>query len=319
MAPKKILEGEGLKLFRLTTEQEGYTKSFDGTEIYFRSVGKGPIPLICCNGLSCNDLFWTYFVRHFRREFQIVTWDYRGHGRSSLKRNPKNYTTLALVKDLQAVLKKLKIKKGIFLGHSLGMQVILELYRRQPECLAGIVSCFGTYGHLMDHFYNSKLSPLIFRLVYFLGTTFPKQSNLLSRIFLTNPLSYWASGVFKVSNTGMMSREEVEQYVQHVLSVDPELFSHLLKSMHESSAEDVLKKVKVPTLVIAGEEDQFTPAWIARKMARLLPKAELMMIHKATHAGLMEQPDLINLRIEKFFEEKFLQKPVPHLPRHRPE
>lgn len=287
------------KLHALTGTREGFVKSFDGTEIFYRSVGRG-LPIVCCNGLVCSSFFWKYFEQQFRRSWQIVTWDYRGHGKSGLKRNPKNYTVPALVHDLEAVVDALEIPPAIFIGHSLGAQVILEYYRRHPKKIAAFISAYGTFGHLMDYFYNSTFSPLIFRLVYYLGTTFPKQSNLISRFFLSNPLSYWAAGILKVMNSGMMNREEVNEYVNHVLSVDPLLFTNLLKSMQESSAEDILKKVKVPTLIVAGDEDQFTPAWISKKMHRLIPESELFMMHKATHAGLVEQPDLFNLRIEKF-------------------
>lgn len=304
---ERITEKGRTKLLQLTTFQEGYATSFDGTSIHYQSVGKG-MPIVCCNGLACSTFFWKYFEKHFRRSYQVVTWDYRGHGQSSLKKSSKNYTIPALVQDLRAVLDALKIEKAILAGHSLGTQVILELYRRHPKRVAAILSCFGTYGHLMDYFYNSSLSPLIFRLVYFLGTTFPQQGNLISRIFLSSPLAYWAGGIFKVMNTGMMSRAECEEYVNHVLSVNPLLFSKLLKSMHEATAEDILPKVKAPTLIIAGEEDQFTPSWISKKMHRLVRGSELLTMHKATHAGLVEQPDLFNLWIEKFLQENVQQK-----------
>jgi hypothetical protein len=39
-------------------------------------------------------------------------------------------------------------------------------------------------------------------------------------------------------------------------------------------------------------------------MHRLVPESELFVMHKATHAGLVEQPDLINLRIEKFIKDR---------------
>ncbi|MBI4197160.1 MAG: alpha/beta hydrolase, partial [Deltaproteobacteria bacterium] len=69
------------------------------------------------------------------------------------------------------------------------------------------------------------------------------------------------------------------------------------------------KKIKVPTLILGGELDQFTPAWISKKMHRLIPNSEILMIHKATHAALVEQPELVNLRIEKFLlEKKLLRK-----------
>ena len=78
----------------------------------------------------------------------------------------------------------------------------------------------------------------------------------------------------------------------------------LLKSAQEHTAEDMLKTIKVPTMIVAGEHDQFTPMWISKKMHRLIPESELFVMNKATHAGLVEQPDLINLRIEKFIQER---------------
>ncbi|MBI2082614.1 MAG: alpha/beta hydrolase [Deltaproteobacteria bacterium] len=299
------MSSKRLKLYQMLTVKEGYAKSFDGTEIYFHSIGEGKIPIICCNGLAVSTFFWIYLEQHFKNRFQVVTWDYRGHGRSSLKKNPKNYTLPALTQDLLAVLKALKIKKGVFVGHSMGTQLILEFYRRYPKYVSAIVSCLGYYGHPMDYFFNISISPLIFRLIYFLGTSFPKQANLISKLFLLwNPLASWMGGILKVMNTGMISREDMNRYINHVTSVEPLLFSTLLKSSQENSAEDLLQKIKVPTLIIAGEDDQFTPAWISKKMHRLIPKSEILNIHRGTHASLVEQPDVIDLRIEKFLKER---------------
>ncbi len=290
------------KLLQLATLKEGFAKSLDGTRISFRAIGKEAPPILCVNGLGVSTFFWTYLEQHFRDRHQVVTWDYRGHGHSELK--TKNYSIEALVQDLRSVVKALRLKKGIFIGHSLGTQVIFEYYRRYPKEVEAIVSCFGYYGHPMDSFYNLTFSPLIMRLVYFLGTTFPKQSNLISRLLLSNPLSFWVAGILKVANTGMVNRADVDRYARHVTSIDPLLFTNLLKSSQESTAEDLLPRIKVPTLIIAGEEDQFTPAWISKKMHRLIPRSEIITLRKATHAGLVEQADLVNLRIEKFLEER---------------
>lgn len=292
------------KLVQIATLKEGFAKGFDGNRIHFQSVGNGKIPLVCCNGVGVSTFFWVYFEDYFRTGHQVVTWDYRGHGKSPLVKNPKHYSVSALVHDLESVLATLKIDKAVFVGHSLGTQVILEFYRRHPKRVSAILSCFGYYGHPFDSFFNLSFSPLLFRLVYFLGTTFPKQSSLISKLLLSNPLSNWVAGILKVMNTGMMNQVDVDRYVNHALSVDPLLFTNLLKSSQESSAEDVLKKVRVPTLIITGEDDQFTPAWISKKMHRLIPKSEIFVMHKATHAGLVEQPELLNLRVEKFLKER---------------
>lgn len=305
----KISERRRGKMITLSTLKEGKVASFDGTELYFRSFGRGNPPIVCCNGLGVGTFFWVYLERAFRTAHQVVTWDYRGHGKSELKKNPKNYNLVALVKDLKALVDGQKLEKPVLIGHSLGVQVILEFYRRWPEKVGGMVLCFGTYGRPMDHFYNSRFSRYLFRVLHEVSLAFPRESNLIGRLLLKNPLSFFLGGVLKVMHTGMIDKKDTERYIEHVLSVDPTFFQLLLKSAQDNSSEDMLRKIRVPALVIAGEYDQFTPVWISKKMHRLVPDSELFIMHKATHAGLVEQPDLINLRIEKFIKDRVL----PHL------
>ncbi len=284
---------------------EGFTKSFDGTKISYRSFGKGTPPLVCCNGLGVGTFFWAYLEKYFRFSQQVVTWDYRGHGKSELLPIPEHYNINALVEDALAVLDRLEIKKGIFIGHSLGTQVMFELYRRCPERIAGLILCFGTYGNVMNTFYNMRASRYLFEICYYLGTTFPKQSNLISTLLLKNPLSFWLGGLLKIMDTGMMKKEDNDRYIKHILAVDPFFFTTLLKSAQDHNAEEVLGAIKVPTLIISGENDQFTPVWLSKKMHRLIPRSELFILKNATHAGLVEQPDAVNLRIDKFIQERF--------------
>ena len=300
----KISERKRGKLVTLSTLTEGDAEGFDGTKLYYRSFGRGDPAIVCCNGLGVGTFFWVHLERAFHALHQVVTWDYRGHGHSALKKNPKNYNLNALVKDMKAVVDHLGIERPILIGHSLGVQVILEFYRRWPERVGGIILCFGTYGRPMDHFYNTRLSRYLFKICYEVALAFPRESTLIGRLVLQNPLSFFLGGVLKVMHTGMINKKDTDRYIEHILSVDPIFFQMLLKSAQEHSAEDVLRTIKVPTLIIAGELDQFTPLWISKKMHRLIPESELFIVHKATHAGLVEQPDLINLKIEKFLQDR---------------
>ena len=296
-------------LVRTTNVKEGMISSFDKTPIYYRySLGKG-IPMVCCSGIGVTEYFWSYFERHFRFKHPLVLWDYRGHGRSGLKDNPKNYSIDALVKDCEAVCKHLKIKKAIFVGYSLGVQVILEIYRRSPQKVVALIPTFGAFGEPMTTFYNTSLSKYLFEIIYWIGTNFPDPGKMVSRLILNNPLSFYVAGLLKFMHTGMMSKEDNDRYMDHLFSVDSKFFLTLLKSAQEHSAEDVLKKIKVPTMIIAGEEDQFTPLWIFKKMHHLIPKSELLVVPHGTHAGIVEQPDLMNLRIEKFIQERLPKRP----------
>ncbi len=302
---KAISRKNSGKLAQLVRLREGYTTSSDGTEVYYKSVGLG-FPIVLCNGMGVSTFFWKYFENTFKHHFQVITWDYRGHGRSGPPKKKSNVSVEALVQDCKAVCDELKVKKALFIGHSLGTQVVLEYYKKHPRYVSGIVSCLGTFGRPMDFFYNSPLSKYIFEILTGIGLLFPKQSNFISQLVIKNPFWYQLGGLLKMINTGMASKADAQQYIDHILSLEPKFFARLSRSVQAHTAEDVLKRLKIPTLIMGGEEDTFTPLWIAKKMHRIIPKSELFIIKRGSHAALVEQPELVNLRIEKFLRERVL-------------
>ncbi|MBI2335734.1 MAG: alpha/beta hydrolase [Deltaproteobacteria bacterium] len=301
---QKTIKNRG-KLAQLIRLKEGFVPSVDGTKIYYKSMGWG-LPIICNNGMGVSTFFWKYLENHFKHQFQVITWDYRGHGLSELPHKSKPLSVLSLVEDCKAVVDALDVKKALFIGHSIGLQVLLEFYHHYPEYVAGIVSCMGTMGRPMDSFYNSPLSVYIFEAATLIGSLFPKQGAKLTSILLKNPFWFEIGGLLKMVNTGMAPKKEVQKYIDHITSLDPEFFTKLTKSIQSHTAEYILKKLRVPTLIVGGEEDYFTPVWIAKKMHRIIQESELFVIKKGSHAALVEQPELINLRIEKFLKEKVL-------------
>jgi pimeloyl-ACP methyl ester carboxylesterase len=56
-------------------------------------------------------------------------------------------------------------------------------------------------------------------------------------------------------------------------------------------------------LVITGDRDPFTPRQLSQQMARRIPGGEILVVRGATHYAMIEYPELVNLRIEKFFRE----------------
>ncbi len=304
LEPQKTSKNRG-KLAQLVRLKEGFTKSSDGTQIYYKSVGVG-IPIICNNGMGVSTFFWKYLENNFKHDFQVITWDYRGHGLSEVPTRKKPLSILSLVEDCKAILDILELDKVIMLGHSIGTQVMLEFYNKYPTHVWGMVSCMGTLGRPMDSFYNSPLSKYIFEAVTLIGTLFPKQGAALTAVLLKNPFWFELGGLLKMVNTGMAQKKEVQKYIDHIIGIDPEFFTRLTKSVQAHSAEYILKKIKVPFLIFGAEDDYFTPVWIAKKMHRVVQGSELQIVKKGSHAALVEQPELFNLRIEKFIKERIV-------------
>jgi pimeloyl-ACP methyl ester carboxylesterase len=76
----------------------------------------------------------------------------------------------------------------------------------------------------------------------------------------------------------------------------------MLEAAGRHDATPYLREIDVPTLIVAGSNDRFTPAYMSEKMARLIPRSELTMVAGGTHSLPIEQPELVELRIRRFLD-----------------
>ncbi len=291
------------KLAELSALKEGFATSYDGTKIWYRSMGKGP-PLVFCNGLGCSTFYFKHISEYFKHKYQVILFDWRAHGQSQRPAKDESMSVDAVTLDLKAVLDHLGIKKATLVAHSMGVQIVYNFYAAYPKRVSALIPCFGTFGRPMDTFYDLTLSKYVFEWVYIFNHLFPRVAAKMGSLTEKNPFWFQMGSVLKMFNPGLVDKDILREYIDHFTSVDPVLLTKLLRSMQEHSAEADLKKIKVPALIFAGDQDKFTPVWIAKKMHHLIPKSELMIIKNASHVGLAEQPALINLRIEKFLKER---------------
>lgn len=83
----------------------------------------------------------------------------------------------------------------------------------------------------------------------------------------------------------------------------------LAKSAIRNNLGDELKEIKVPTLLIWGNNDTITPPFVGKEFNKLIPNSELHLIDKCGHAPMMERPDEFNEILNGFLTK--LSKPVP--------
>ncbi|MFU8804331.1 MAG: alpha/beta fold hydrolase, partial [Bradymonadaceae bacterium] len=113
-------------------DKSAYHIGHDGTRLWYGTVGKGPA-LVLCDGLACDGFIWPYVIDHFCDHFTIVRWHYRGHGGSDNPKIASHVKVEDFCEDLNGILAALDISSAVFMGHSMGVQVILEYYRQFPE------------------------------------------------------------------------------------------------------------------------------------------------------------------------------------------
>jgi pimeloyl-ACP methyl ester carboxylesterase len=105
-------------------------------------------------------------------------------------------------------------------------------------------------------------------------------------------------------NSQLASREAMTPYFEHLAKMDLQVFFLMAVAMQRHDAGPWLKRIDVPTLIVAGENDQLTPLSLAHRMHDEIRGAEMLFLPKGSHAGIIEYPELISLRLEKFLRER---------------
>ncbi len=290
--------------------EEGYFQGCDGTRLFYRTAGEGRPAMVACNGIGVSTFFWKRFEAHLSDRFQFVTWDYRGHGRSAppVERHRVDMETLA--DDLACLVDHLGLGPSILLGHSMGVQVIFEFYRRHRADVAALIPVLGSYGRPADTFLNFRHSRRLFDLMLKGARRSPDMARLIHRLIFDPRHAVTGAGLVGLIDRIYCPREAMVDYFTHISALDTMLLLDMGQAMADHTARDVLPDVEVPTLIVAGEKDLLTPIHLSLEMQRLIPGAELLFVRDGTHTSLIEQPELILDRIDRFVVDHGFAEPA---------
>lgn len=116
--------------------KDGYVMA-NGIRIhYWRTGGNKPV-MVMLHGSSDDGLCWTNLAKEFTSKYDVVMWDARGHGLSDAPTAIPSQE--AMVEDLAAFLRALKIDKPIIMGHSMGSATAAWFASRYPEVAKAVI------------------------------------------------------------------------------------------------------------------------------------------------------------------------------------
>jgi len=281
----------------------GYIRSFDDTRIFYSIEGRPDgKTLIFCYGLVCSSLHWTYQIDHFSRTHKAVWSDYRGHQNSDTPADLGTITIENMAHDIKILMDELGIRDAVLLGHSMGVNVVLDFYRQNPDRVAGMVLANGTAKRPLDTAFHANILDKAFGALRFAHDLSPTVVNTLWKLQNTNPFARTlvALGGF---NPHLTPREDIELYIKQVSEMNPEVLLQLIRNYQEFDASAWLHTIKAPTLIIAGEEDHMIPLEQQELLNQLIPGSRLEVIRHGSHCPQMDLPELFSLKIESFLKE----------------
>lgn len=249
-----------------------------------QATGKGTIVLI--NGLADDLLSWGFQVPALvDAGYRVLRFDNRGIGQTDKPAGP--YSSKLLADDAKALVSSLGITGFHLMGVSMG-GMIAEEY-----ALA----------------YGSDLESLTLACTYgkadaFCQTMFAMWADLAKAIsvsFLMRDVTLWAF-------TGPFFEErpaDAAEFAAAMASLDMPLEAYLAQ-LAVIQAHDALGRagqIKVPTLVLAGEEDILIPVRLSRQLQAAIPGAQWKTV-PGGHACLWESPDPFNKAFLDFVRSK---------------
>ena len=265
------------------------TFSSDGVEIHYEVAGEG-YPLLWSHEFAGDISSWEPQVNFFSRRYQVITYCHRGYPPSEVPDDPEAYSQDHQVEDLYRLLRHLGISQAYIGGLSMGGTAVISFAIAHPEmCRALIVASAGAGSDPGD-----------------------RERLLASWQALSD--SMIAEGMEKFADGYARGPERVQ-----FLRKDPmgwaKFHSGLASHSAQGSAltfrgvqmkrptiyqlEKDLQQIKVPTLVLIGDED--APCVDAAIfMKRTIPACGLAVFPQSGHTINLEEPDLYNRTVLDF-------------------
>jgi len=250
--------------------------SKDGTQIYYKDWGRGPIVLFS-HGWPLNADAWDgqmlYLAQH---GFRVIAHDRRGHGRSTQTSSGNDMSAYA--DDLCSVIEELELRNVTLVGHAAGCgEVARYIGRHGAKRVAKIVLISGVPPLMMKSAANPQGIPI---------ETFDAW-----RVSLANDRSQFyedlAIRFYGANRAGAtVSPALLRQFWLWGMQCDLKNAYDGIKAFAETDFTEDLKRIDLPTLLMHGEDDQIVPAGNSAKRAAQIIKGATERYYPGAPHGL---------------------------------
>ena len=251
----------------------------DSCPIHVEIEGReqGPV-LMLSNSLGADLHMWDDQAPAFAKEFRLVRYDRRGHGKSGVPRGP--YSMERLGRDVLAILDALKIKKAHWCGLSMGGMVGQWLGANAPERIEKLVLCNNTCHYADKGPWNDRL-----KLLREKGTV---------NVLLAGTMERWFTKGFRDSH-----QQTIARLSAIFLATKLEGYIACGEAVRDMDHRALLPKIKAPTLIIAGQHDNACTVAMSEYLRDHIPGAKLVVFESA-HISNIEQPEIFTKTVLDF-------------------
>ena len=260
----------------------------NGAQIYYENAGSGPETIVFAHGLLCNTRLFDYQVAAFKDRYRCITFDFRGQGQSEVTRS--GYDMDTLTEDAAGLIRALDAGPCHFVGLSMGGFVAMRLALRQPELVRSLMLLSTSAdAEPRENLFPYKLMCFIARWISMRLVAGRVKDLMFGKKFQTDPAreaerEVWRQRFFANNRVG------ATRAAKAVLSRLP--------------VYDQIGAIRVPTLIIVGEDDVATKPEKARRIHERIAGSKLVLIPGSGHPVTVEEPAAVNAAVMDFLNSQ---------------
>ena len=275
----------------------------DGTEIYYKEWGTGPV-VTFSHAWPLNADAWDGQMLFLAQNgYRVVAHDRRGHGRSSQASSSNDMNGYA--DDLAAVIEALDLTDATLVGHSTGGGEVARYIGRHGTARVAKAVLIAAVPPIMV---QTPANPEGLPIEVFDGM---RAGLFNDRSQFYHDLALQFYGANRPGST--VSEGLLDQFWTWSMQAGLKNAYESIKAFSETDFTEDLKKFDVPTLVLHGEDDQIVPVRdSAVKSARLVPGAKDIYYPGAPHGITATHQDQVNAELLAFLQaEPTAKRPQP--------
>lgn len=241
--------------------------------------------IIFLHGFPYDHSMWHNQIAALSENFYCVAYDIRGFGNSSV--GDGQFTMESFVDDLEMIIDELNAEQPIICAFSMGGYIALRALEHMEEKFSAVILC-DTISNADSDEAKLNRSDAIKRINAQGISSFTKA--FISRCF---------SDTYKKEHKDVVEKRILKSRKFNSIGIK----GSLLAMMTRNDTTAYLSCIKLPTLVLCGEEDIITPPTKMQAMAEKIPGAKFVLIKNAGHMSVIENPDDCNNAIISFLKK----------------
>jgi pimeloyl-ACP methyl ester carboxylesterase len=263
------------------------TVSLNGLELHYESTGDGP-PVVFCHEFAGDYRAWDPQVRGFARLYRCITYCHRGFPPSSVPTDPDAYSQDWLIADLLGLMDHLGLTEVHLVGFSMGGSVVVNFALRYPERCRGIVVVGTGTGTTNRARFEQDVERTVALIrehgMQAFADTYGRGPSRLP--YLRKDPAGWAAFHAQLAEHSATGQALTMLGVQ-------------LRRPTIYDLEAELDNLRVPTLIVAGDEDEpcLEPSLFLKRRIR---GSGLLIVPQTGHAVNLEEPALFNSAVLDF-------------------